>query len=82
MIMRSIFAGIIAMSAAIVVADNAQAQKRGYTQALIVRQQPVEESRDKTFGVGQVHFEEDALTKRIKQDNTRIDRLIDICPSC
>jgi hypothetical protein len=80
--MRSIFAGIIAMSAAIVVADNAQAQKRGYTQALIVHQQPVEESRDKTIGVGQVHSEEDALTKRIKQDNTRIDRLVDICPSC
>ena len=80
--MRSIFAGIIMMSASLVVVDDAEAERRGYTQTLIVYQRPVEESRDKTIGVDQVHLEEDALTKRIKQDNGRIDRLIDICPSC
>ena len=80
--MRSIFTGIIMVSASMTVVNNAQAEKRGYTQALIVHQQPVEESRGKTVGVDQIHFDEDALTKRIKQDKVRIDRLIDICPSC
>jgi hypothetical protein len=80
--MRSIFAGIIVMSASMAVVNNSQAENRGYNQALIVHQQPVEESRNKTIGVGQVHFEEDELTKRIKQDNARIDRSIDICAGC
>jgi hypothetical protein len=70
------------MSASVVIIDNAQAERRSYTQVLIVHQQQVQESLEKTIGVDQVHSEEDALTKRIKQDNARIDRLIDICPSC
>jgi hypothetical protein len=80
--MRSMFAAIIVMSASMAIINNAQAERRGYTQALIVPQRPAEESRDKAIGAGQVHIEEDALTTRIKQDNARIDRLIDICPSC
>jgi hypothetical protein len=80
--MRSIFVEIIIMAASMAVVNNAQAERRGYTQALIVHQQPIEESRDRAVGVDQVHFEDDALTNRIKQDNARIDRLIDICPSC
>ena len=33
--------------------------------------------------VGQVRSEEDALTKRIEEDNARLDREIrGICPSC
>jgi hypothetical protein len=40
-------------------------------------------SRDGTTGAGQVPAEEDALTKRIEQDDMRLDREItDICPSC
>jgi benzoylformate decarboxylase len=34
------------------------------------------------IGADQDHSEQDVLTKRIEQDNTRLDRLIDICPSC
>ena len=39
--------------------------------------------RDGIIDVGQVHSEGDALTKRIEQDNARLDREIrGICPSC
>jgi hypothetical protein len=39
-------------------------------------------SRD-VVDAGQVHSEEDALTRRIEQDNARLDRDIrGICPSC
>lgn len=40
-------------------------------------------SHDETIGAGQVHSEEDALTKKIDQDNARLDRLVNgICPRC
>lgn len=40
-------------------------------------------SRDGVIDAGQVHSEEDALTKRIEQDNARLDRLIGgICSGC
>jgi hypothetical protein len=39
--------------------------------------------RDGAISAGQVHIEEDALTRRIAQDNARLDREIRrICPSC
>jgi hypothetical protein len=80
--MRSIFAGIIMLSASVAVVQPAQAEKHGYMQAVIGHRQPIQASRDKTIGADQVHSEEDVLTRRIEQDNTRLDRLIDICPSC
>ena len=81
--MRSIFAGIIMLSASMAVVHTAQAEKHGYVQTLIGRQQPSQPSREETIDAGQVHLEEDPLTKRIEQDNARLDRLIrDICPSC
>ena len=79
--MRSIFPVVVIASASIVIADGARAEKR-YTQAIIIHQQSVQQSAEKTIGAGQVHVEEDALTKRIKSDNAQIDHLIDICPSC
>ena len=79
--MRLIFAGIIMLSASMAVVHTAQAEKRGYMQAVIGHRQPIQASRDQT-GADQVHSEEDVLTRRIEQDNTRLDRLIDICPSC
>jgi len=40
-------------------------------------------SRDGVIDVGQVHSEEDALTKRIERDNARLDREIGgICSGC
>jgi hypothetical protein len=40
-------------------------------------------SQDDITGAGQVQSGEDALTKRIGQDNSRLDRQIrEICPSC
>jgi hypothetical protein len=62
--------------------QTAQAEKHTYVQALIGHRQPFQPSADKTIGADQVHSAEDALTKRIEQDNTRLDRAIDICPSC
>lgn len=79
--MRSIFAGIIMLSASTAVVDTAQAEKHGYAQALIGQRQSLEVSRGK-IGVDPVHPDEDALTRRIEQDRVRLDRLIDICPSC
>jgi hypothetical protein len=80
--MRSIFVGIIALSASMVDVQSAHADKHGDAQALISHRQPLQASRDKPIGVDQVHPDEDALTKRIEQDNMRLDRLIDICPNC
>jgi hypothetical protein len=106
--MRSIFAGIIMLSASMAVVHTAQAQKHGcgHMQASIGHLQPtqddVQQSRDDLkkiekdnqevdppagpddkIGGDQVHSEEDALTKRIEQDNARLDREIrGICPSC
>jgi hypothetical protein len=64
------------------IANNAEAEKRGYGQALVIHPQPVQERRETTIGVDQVHSQEEALTKRILRDNEWIDRRIDICPSC
>jgi hypothetical protein len=80
--MRSILTGIIMMSASMALAADGQGQRRSYAQAVIIDPQPDQESRESAPGVVYVHSEEDALTRRINQDNERIDRLIDICPSC
>jgi hypothetical protein len=79
--MRSIFAGIIMLSMSAAVVDTAHAEKHGYAQVLMGQRLPPEVSRD-TIGVDPVHPNEDALTRRIEQDRIRLDRLIDICPSC
>ena len=79
--MRAIFAGVIMLSASTAVVDTAQAEKHGYAQALMGQRQPAEVSRDK-IGVDPVHPDEDALTRRIEQDKARLDRVIEICPSC
>jgi hypothetical protein len=80
--MRSIFFGIVILLAPTAVAGAAQAEKHGYAQALVDHRQPMQASRDKPIGVDQGHADEDALTKRIEQDKMRLDRLIEICPSC
>jgi hypothetical protein len=111
--MRSIFAGIIMLSASMAIVDAAQVQKHaqrlpgyGYRQALIGHRKPTQDDlqpaqndlekidegpqqldpparQDGMIGVGQVHSKEDALTKRIEQDNARLDRKIrGVCPSC
>jgi hypothetical protein len=79
--MRSIFSAIIMLSVSATVADTAQAEKHGYARALIGHVQPIEVSRD-PIGVEWVQPEEDALTRRIERDKARLDRLIEICPSC
>jgi hypothetical protein len=81
-IMRSIFAGIVVLSASMSVVHAAQAEKHTYMQAVIGHRQPIQASQDKTIGADQVHSGKDDLTRRIEQDNTRLDRLTDICPSC
>jgi hypothetical protein len=78
--MRSIFAGIIMLSSSMAVVHPAQAEKHGYMQAVIIHRQPIQASRGETIGADQNHSE--GLTKRIEQDKKRLDRLIDICPSC
>ncbi len=111
--MRSLFVGIIMLSASRAVVDNAQAQSHPQgppdyvsTQALIGHRQPTQDdlrptqydlekidkdnqqlnlptTRDDVIGAGQVQSEEGALTKRIQQDDPRLDGEIeDICPSC
>jgi hypothetical protein len=79
--MPSIIAGVIMLSASTSVAATAQVEKRNYTQDLISHHQPVQASRDK-IGVDPIHPAEDALTKRIERDKIRLDRVIEICPSC
>jgi hypothetical protein len=81
-ITRSIFAGIIALSASMSAVRAAQAEKHIYMQAVIGHGQPIQANEDKTIGADQVHSGEDDLTRRIEQDNMRLDRLTDICPSC
>jgi hypothetical protein len=78
--MRSIFFGVILLLASTAVVHPAQAQKHAYAQAFISHRQPMPISQEQL--IGQTHPDEDALTKRIEHDNIRLDRLIDICPSC
>ena len=80
--MRSIFFGVILLLASTAVVDAGHAEKHGYAQALITHRQSIQVSQDKLNGVDQAHPDQDALTKRIEQDKTRLDRLIEICPSC
>jgi hypothetical protein len=80
--MRSIFFGVILLLASTAVVDRAHAEKHGYAQALIAHRQSIQVSQDNLNGVDQAHPDQDALTKRIEQDNIRLDRLIEICPSC
>lgn len=79
--MRSIFFGVTVLLAT-AAADAAQAQRHGYVQALIGHRQPIPVSRDNPIRVDQIRPNEDALTRRIEQDNIRLDRVIEICPSC
>ena len=51
-------------------------------QAVNGQRQPIQASADKTIGADQIQSGEDDLMRRIEQDNRRLDRLIDICPSC
>ena len=74
--MRSIFAGIVMLSASMAVVHPAQAEKHGYMQAVIGHRQA---SQDKSIDASQHYSEEDVLTKRIERDNTQLDRLIEIC---
>ena len=80
--MRSIFFGVVLLLASTAVVDPAHAEKHGYAQALIAHRQSIQVSQDNLNGVDQAHPNQDALTKRIEQDNIRLDRLIEICPSC
>jgi hypothetical protein len=79
--MRSMFAAIIMLSASTTAVYRAQAEEHGYAQSLMGHGRSLEVSRDK-IGVEPVHPDEDALTRRIEQDKARLDRLIEICPSC
>jgi hypothetical protein len=79
--MRSIFFGVILLLASTAVVNPAQAD-HAYAQAFISHRGPKPISREQLIGVDQTHPDEDALTRRIEQDNTRLGRLIDICPSC
>jgi hypothetical protein len=79
--MRSIIAGAIILSASTTVALATQSAKSNYAQTLTSHRQTVQASADKS-GVDPVRSDEDALTKRIEQDKIRLDRVMDICPSC
>ena len=80
--MRSICFGVIILFASTAIVGTAHSEKDDYAQALISHRQPMQVSRDKLIGVDQGRPEEDALTKRIEQDKTRLDRLIEICSGC
>ena len=80
--MRAIFFGVILLLASTAVVDLAHAEKHGYVQALITHRQSMQVSQDQLNNVDQAYPERDALTKRIEQDNIRLDRVMDICPSC
>jgi hypothetical protein len=80
--MHSIFFGVIVLLASTAVAHPAQAEKHGYAQAFISHRPPIPMNREQLIVVDQAHRDEDALTKRIEQDKTRLDRLIEICPGC
>jgi hypothetical protein len=80
--MRSIFAGTIVLSAFDVCCAGCPS---GETHLHAGRHRPpaIDPGKpDKTTGADQVHSGEDDLTRRIEQDNMRLDRLTDICPSC
>jgi hypothetical protein len=80
--MRSICFGVIILLTSTAIVDTAHSEKDDYARVLISHRQPMQVSRDKLIGVDQGRPEEDALTKRIEQDRRRLDRLIEICPSC
>jgi hypothetical protein len=80
--MRSIFFGVMMLLASTAVVHPAPAEKHGYAQAFISHRQPIPINRENLIVVDQAHPDEDALTKRIERDKIRLDRLIDICPSC
>ena len=80
--MRSICFGVIILLSSTAIVDTAHSEKDDYAQALISHRQPMQVSRDKLIDVDQGRPEEDALSKRIEQDRRRLDRLIEICPSC
>jgi hypothetical protein len=80
--MRPIFFGVIVVLVSIVGIHTAQAEKHRYAQALVIHRQPIPVSQDKLDGVDQGHPDDDVLTKRLEQDKIRLDRLIEICPSC
>jgi hypothetical protein len=80
--MRATFARIIVLSASMAVVHPAEAKKHGYIQAVIGHRQSIQASGDETTGADRDHSEQDVLTKRIERDNTQLDRLTDICPSC
>ena len=80
--MRSIFFGVILLLASTAIVEPAHAEKNGDAQALITHRQSIQVSQDNLNGVDQAHPDQDALTKRIEQDKIRLDRLIEICPSC
>jgi hypothetical protein len=79
--MRSIIAVVIMLSASTSLGATTQVEKRTYTQALISHRQTVQASPDK-IGVDPVRSNTDGLTKRIEQDNIRLDHVMEICPSC
>ena len=79
--MRSIFFGVVLLLASTAV-DPAHAEKHDYAQALITHRQSMQVSLDKLNNVDQAYPNRDALTKRIEEDNIRLDHLIEICPSC
>jgi hypothetical protein len=80
--MRSICFGVITLLGSTAIVDTAQAENHRYAQAFVSHQQAKPVSQDTLNGVDQGHPEEDALTKRIEQDKTRLDRLIEICSGC
>ena len=75
--MRSILFALVTLLASTAVVDPAHAEKHGYAQVLITHRQSIQVSQ-----VDQADPDRDALTKRIEQDKIRLDRLIEICPSC
>ena len=90
--MRSIFVGIIMLSASMAIVHTAQAQTHtegppgyGHMQARIGHREPTQDGLQPSqdIGAGQVHSEEESLSKSIEQDSVRLDREIrNICPSC
>jgi hypothetical protein len=89
--MRSIFVGIIVLSALTAIVHTAQAQTHtpgppgyGHMQARIGHPGPTQNSLQPSQDIGvQVQSEEEDLSKRIQRDNVRLDREIrNICLSC
>jgi hypothetical protein len=77
--MRSIFFGVMLLLESTAVVHPAQAENHAYAQAYISHQKPKPISGEQLISVDPTHPDEDALTRRIEQDNTRLDRLIRIC---